>query len=300
MASLLHQLETETRFALMPKSIDSLVDDIYLLLDEDTNHEPSEANLDWIANAVRELLRSRLSSRVREAAALRFSSMGRPDRQVWYYAREPDKAERMLPKTYFKFLYGDMIELLLLFLSKEAGHDVQSEQKQVEVKGVIGHCDAVVDGVTVDFKSASPYSFSKFQSGTFVEDDPFGYVGQISGYRETLGTDRAGFLVADKVHGDIHFAEVSKDLLDANKPAERIEHLRTVLSTDAEPPRCYPDKPEGKSGNRVLGVGCSYCPFKVHCWRDANDGEGLRTFYYSTGPRYFTVVTKEPRVQEDW
>jgi hypothetical protein len=283
------------------KQIDSLVGDIYALLDENTNHEPSEENLKWIGNAVQELLRSRLSARERAAATLRFSSLGRPDRQLWYQTHAPEKAERMLPKTYFKFLYGDMIELLLLFLAKEAGHEVTHEQAEVEVDGVKGHLDAVIDGVTVDCKSASSYSFNKFVSGSFVSSDPFGYIKQLSGYRYSVGTERAGFLVADKVHGDIHFAEVSKEVLSENEPRERIDHLRKVLDSSNEPDRCYSDKPEGVSGNRILDVGCSYCAFKQHCWRDANGGQGLQVYTYSSGPKFLTRVVKEPRVQkEDW
>lgn len=284
----------------MPKSVDSLVEDIYALLDESTHHEPSDENLEWIGEAVKRLLRSRLSAREREAATLRFSSLGRPDRQLWYACHASDQAERMLPKTYFKFLYGDMIELLLLFLAKEAGHEVTHEQAEVEVDGVIGHCDAVIDGVTVDAKSASPYGYNKFVTGSYLTEDPFGYVKQISGYRFALKTERAGFLVANKVHGDIAFVEPSQEVLAANEPEARIQHLRGVLASEAEPPRCYPDKPEGRSGNRVLGVACSYCPFKFHCWREANGGEGLRTFVYASGPKYFTRVEREPRVQEDW
>jgi hypothetical protein len=284
----------------LPKQIETLVSDIYHLLDEDTNHEPSEENLNWLAESVKSLLRLKLSSRAREAATLRFSSLGKPDRQLWYATHEADKAERMIPKTYFKFLYGDMIELLLLFLCKEAGHEVTHEQYQVSVDGVVGHCDAVIDGVTVDAKSASPFGYNKFVTGKYLEEDPFGYLGQIGGYRGALGTERAAFLVANKVHGDIALSEVpSKTLLD-NEPAGRITHLKDILSSPDEPPRCYSDKPEGKSGNRALDVGCSYCSFRNHCWRDANNGEGLKTYIYSTGPKYFTHIEKEPRVQEGW
>jgi hypothetical protein len=284
----------------LAKKIETLVEDIYNLLDENTNHEPSEENLDWIAEAVKELLRNRLSRREREAATLRFSSIGRPDRQIWYGAHAPEKAERMQPKTYFKFLYGDMIELLLLFLAKESGHEVTHEQFEVSCDGVIGHCDAIIDGITVDAKSASPYSFNKFVNGKFLEDDPFGYIGQIGGYRSVLGTERAGFLVANKVHGDIHFAEVPETALQDASPSDRITHLKGILSSDREPPRCYPDKPEGKSGNRILDVACSYCPFAEYCWRDANGGEGLKTYIYSKGPVKFTKIVKAPRVEEAW
>lgn len=282
----------------LPKTIDTLVEDIYHLLDEDTDHEPSEENLDWIANSVKELLRARLSSREREAATLRFSALGRPDRQLWYATHAPEKGERMLPKTYFKFLYGDMIELLLLFLAKESGHEVTHEQQEVEIDGVIGHCDAIIDGVTVDAKSASPYSFTKFENGSFLTEDPFGYVGQISAYRYALNTRRAGFLVANKVHGDIGFAEVPTDILEEYDPEGRVVHLRNVLASDREPPRCYSDKPEGKSGNRILDVACSYCPFKNHCWRDANGGRGLEVYNYYSGPKFFTHIEREPRVEK--
>lgn len=284
----------------MPKSIDSLVEDIYGLFDEDTHHEPSEENLEWIAEAFKDLLRRKLSTRDRDAATLRFSSMGRPDRQVWYATHEPDKAEPIHPKTYFKFLYGDVIELLLLFLAKESGHEVEALQGVVAVDGIEGHVDAIIDGCTVDCKSASPFSFNKFRSGGYLTEDPFGYIGQIGGYRNALKTERAGFLVANKVHGDITFAEVPKDVLEEHQPEGRIRHLKEVLDNPLEPARCYPDKPEGASGNRILDVACSYCPFKAHCWRDANGGKGLRTFLYSNGPKFFTTVKKEPRVEEDW
>lgn len=279
-------------------NIDTLVGDIYHVLDEDTNHEPSDANIEWIGEAVKQLLRSRLSAREREAATLRFSSLGKPDRQLWYSKHVPEKAERMQPKTYMKFLYGDMIELLLLFLAKEAGHTVEREQEEIEVDGIKGHIDAVIDGVVVDCKSASPYAFKKFASGSFITDDPFGYIKQISGYSSVIAPDAqyAAFLVADKVHGDIAVAKVGSDLIQENNPTSRIGHLKEVLASDVEPERCYSDVPDGKSGNRKLGINCSYCPFKLHCWRSANGGEGLQVYSYSTGPVFLTHVTRQPNV----
>ena len=58
------------------------------------------------------------------------------------------------------------------------------------------------------------------------------------------------------------------------------------------PERCYPDIPDGKSGNMKLSVPCSYCSFKEHCWPE------LRTFIYSNGPRYLTKVVRTPDVYE--
>ena len=116
----------------MSKELKTLPDDILELFDQTKTHEPCEENLDWAAEHFKELLRTRLKERKVEEGSLRFSSMGQPDRKVWYKAHaEP---EPMSPKNYFKFLYGDVIELLILFLAKEAGHTVERTQEELEVE----------------------------------------------------------------------------------------------------------------------------------------------------------------------
>jgi hypothetical protein len=67
------------------------------------------------------------------------------------------------------------------------------------------------------------------------------------------------------------------------------------MKQDVPPDRCYSDVPDGKSGNRKLAAGCAYCDFKVECWKDANDGKGLRKFKYSNGSRFFTKIVKRPQ-----
>lgn len=261
----------------------------------------SEENVQWAGEAFKDLLRTRLTKREVKTGdgVLRFSSLGKKDRQLWYAANKPDTAEKMHGKQNFKFLYGDAIEVLLLFLTKEAGHEVTHEQAEVEVAGVKGHMDAVVDGVVTDCKSASTYSFQKFKDGSFKMEDPFGYIPQLSGYANATGeSKRAGFLVADKVHGDITFAEIDEYDIAGNQPEPRIAHLREVIASDTPPERCYPAVPEGKSGNMKLGIGCSYCAFREECWKDANGGKGLRKFFYSRGPVFLTHVAKEPKVEE--
>ena len=92
-------------------------------------------------------------------------------------------------------------------------------------------------------------------------------------------------------------SKVDKDsTIDVEK---RVEDVNAMLLGDAPPERCYPDEPEGKSGNRKLGISCSYCPFKHTCWADSNGGRGLRTFAYSTGVKFMTHINKEPRVEEN-
>jgi len=280
-------------------SIDTLVEDIYALFDDENHHEPSQENLEELGRNIIDLVRSRVAKNERERGALRFSSLGKPDRQLWYEHNTPEDGEKFLPKTQFKFLYGDVIEQLLLFLAKEAGHDVQREQEEIEVDGVKGHIDAIIDGVTTDVKSASPFSFKKFEQRKLFDDDPFGYIGQICGYADTLTPNEGGaFLVADKVHGDIGLMKVDEDTVRLNEPQKRITHLKDVIASPEPPPRCYEPIPEGKQGNMKLGLNCSYCKFRFKCWDDANNGHGLRTFLYYGGPVYFTHIEKEPMVPE--
>lgn len=279
----------------------TLPEDIYALLDEDNDHEVSEENVQWAGEALKDLLRARLKKHEQKKGEdiLRVSALGKKDRQLWYEANKPEVGEKLGGKQQFKFLYGDVLEVLLLFCAREAGHEVTHEQYEVDIDGVKGHMDAVIDGVPVDCKSASSFSFQKFKDGSFKFDDPFGYIAQLSGYAHAIDkTDRAGFLVADKVHGDICFAEI--DVLDikGNPPEARIKGLREILGRPVPPERCYSPVPEGKSGNQKLGVGCSYCKFKEDCWSDANNGKGLRKFFYSRGPVWLTEVKKEPRVDE--
>lgn len=279
---------------LLPKELNTLVEDVYELFDQTKTHECNEDNLDEFANSLKELMRSRLSERKAPSSPLRFSSLGKPDRQIWYEAHpEEGSKEELRPATLLKFLYGDVIEQLLLFLIKEAGHTVEQEQAQVEVNGILGHIDAIVDGVVVDVKSASPFGFRKFAENRVTEEDPFGYVAQLSGYADVLTPgEPAAWIAMDKVGGTLCVSPLSASIIADHKPAPRIEHLQKVIASDNPPEKCYPDVPDGKSGNRKLATGCSYCSHKFRCW------EGLRTFIYSTGPRYLTAVAKTPDVKE--
>lgn len=276
------------------KTLDTLPSDIYELFNPGVHHECNEENLSAFAENLKQLMRERLSKYERPSTSLRFSALGKPDRQAWFDAHpEPDKEEPLTPKTYLKFMYGDVIEQLLLFLAKEAGHSVEQEQAEVSVNGVKGHIDAIIDGVVVDVKSASPYGYKKFKDEGVVADDPFGYVAQLSGYASVLTPGQsAAWLAQDKVSGDICISRLSAPVIKAHPPAERIEHLKKVVDLAEPPSYCYELVPDGKSGNLKLDTPCSYCKHKYRC-RD-----GIRTFLYSTGPRFLAKVVKEPEVPE--
>ena len=114
--------------------IKTLVEDVYKLFDPNEGHEPNEDNLNEFAENLKGLLRERLAKREPLNNPLRFSSLGKQDRQLWYMAKGYPQ-EDLSAKTYFKFLYGDVIEQLLLFLVKESGHSVEMQQAEVEVDG---------------------------------------------------------------------------------------------------------------------------------------------------------------------
>ena len=105
--------------------------------------------------------------------------------------------------TFIKFLYGHLLEEVVLFLVKLAGHKVTDEQKEVKVSGVYGHMDCKIDGEVIDIKTASSYAFRKFKNDTLKDDDTFGYLAQLSGYETAEKTKEGGFLVLNKESGEL-------------------------------------------------------------------------------------------------
>jgi hypothetical protein len=278
------------------KTLDTLIPDIYELFDK--GHECSEENLDSFAESLKIILRERLKAYGEErAATLRMSNIGKPDRQLWYEVTG-EKGEPLPPEAKLKFLYGDIIESMMLLLAKEAGHIVTDEQKEVSVEGIVGHIDAKIDGAVVDVKSASDFAFRKFKDGTLEKDDPFGYIQQLSGYATAEGGGEAAFLAVNKVTGDLALLKVSGERVREAKTPERARAVKTLLDRKSPPERCFDAVPHNASGNMRLGTQCSYCPYKFTCWDDSNKGAGLRTFVYSSGPIFLTDVKKEPNVFE--
>ena len=286
------------------KSINTLVKDIYDLFDPlvevELNEKEVDAHLDSFTESLKETLKNFLNEVPMKRRNLRLSAIGKPARQLWYDKNSKEEPKPLEPSTRVKFLYGHMLEDLLILLSRLAGHTVTDLQKTVHVNGIKGHQDCVIDGVLVDCKSASGRSFEKFAKNNLHKDDPFGYIAQISAYAEGNGVDEAAFLVIDKQHGNICLTNVhSLEMINAK---ERIDYLKGVMDKNTPPAKCYSDVPDGISGNHKLAIGCLYCSHKRTCWSDANQGQGLRAFNYAKGLRFLTKVGKVPNVEEvtDW
>jgi hypothetical protein len=223
-------------------------------------------------------------------------------RKPWFKQHKPEIEEPLQGEARLKFIYGDIIEELVLGLAEASGHKVEGRQTRMNYAGLEGSRDAVIDGVTVDVKSANSRGFRKFKDHRLQFEDPFGYLSQISLYTlaakddpSVVVKDKSAFLAVDKERG-----QMVLDVYDVQhiEEAEVIGKIDAVYDKETLPPRGYKPVPEGFSGNEVLCVECSYCPFKEECWKDANKGQGLLKYLYANGVKFFTKVAKEPRVQQ--
>lgn len=279
----------------MSKSHETLVEDIYSVV-KDKVDTLDEGLLDDSLQSLKALLHYRLEKRhIQEANQLRMSNYGTGClRKLWYHLHSPEDATPIEPWVHIKFLYGDLLEWLFLFLAKVAGHKVEGEQTTLQVGNVVGHRDAIIDGLLVDVKSANSRSFDKFKYHEVPKNDAFGYMDQIALYHhaskpELEIKDKAAFLAVDKEMGHVVldvYSMPERDLeLEVKKKSELLE--------SSEPPeRGYKPEPHNKSGNMALPLACKYCSFRQVCH------PGLRTFLYSSGPVYMTKVVKEPDVKE--
>jgi hypothetical protein len=286
----------------MTKSIETLVEDMENVI---------LGNNGWdfllgqnMGATVATLAKARFDKPQEPRGYLSMSGLGTPcNRKLWYKINQTELAQPLRANALLKFFYGDMIEELALCIAQQAGHTVVGQQDRMEAHGIKGSRDCVIDGMTVDVKSASPYSFKKFQEGNLREQDPFGYISQLSSYvyaakDDPLVTNKShgAFLVIDKVNG--HICLDVYDLTEEMKTKEEeIRAIKEMVAQKVPPERSFEDEPQSKtSPNMKLKMECSYCEFKRACW------PGLKLYAYSHGPVYLTKVVKELRVEEsdDW
>ncbi len=286
----------------MPKAIDSLITDIKESLSKNiggsTDPLLPKALAEYGLNISDKLL-NKLKPRLvptqhpLDAKVIRASELGtKCPRKLWYKFRpELFKQEPLPAPAQIKFIYGDMLEELVLFLCSMAGHEVANRQREVVIPlsedwKIVGHIDATIDGELIDVKSCSTYSFDKIKNG--LVEDSFGYREQLGAYaadESLVPGGRAFFLPIDKTLGNIDLVQFP--LTTLSTPHVVGEKVRRTVEQKMVPSRPY-TAIRGKDGNMRLDVECSYCPFKKECW------PGVRTFITSSGPRYFTAITTKP------
>lgn len=292
------------------KTIDTLEQDVHELFNPANKHDVNEENLQIFVEHCVAALKEALESPEHQNKLLRLSATGKGLRKLWYeketFEENPEVGEfrKSDGELQLRFLTGHIVEALLLFLAREAGHSVEHEQEEVEIEGVLGHIDAVIDGHLCDVKTASHFGFNKFNDESLLHgNDPYRYMAQISAYNTALATkgvelkEPSYFWAYNKSNSNMKVLPVH-EYEDAR---EMITKQKAVLKDDVPIPqeRCYPDEPVGKAGNMRLSKECNYCPFKHECVAQyKRDGAEIRDFQYSNEVVHMTKVVREPSVEE--
>lgn len=273
------------------KTIQTLIPDIRKLL-ETKDGSFTDLIARSFSDRATETLKSQFNLST-ERPTLRLSQMGpRCPCALWHSIHHPELREALPPWAEVKFAFGHIVEGLAIALAKAAGHRVEGEQDAIQVDGVTGHRDCVIDGCIVDVKSSSSRSFGKFKDGSIKEDDVFGYLDQLDGYLcgsldDPLVTEKekAYLFVIDKQLGHMVLYE---HRFRENSIRSRIDDYKRIISRSSPPDCRCGTKADGKSGNVALDVRASYSPYKFCCF------PALRTFLYAKGPVYLTHVARKP------
>jgi CRISPR/Cas system-associated exonuclease Cas4 (RecB family) len=281
----------------MAKTIDTLINDMNNVILGLGGWDSAITR--YLAESISEVAENRFSKPQEPRGYLSLSALGDPcERSLWYKVNMSDKGEPLSAESLGTFFYGDLLEAFIIAVVKASGHKVEGEQDRLDVHGIKGHRDVIIDGVTVDVKSASSYGFEKFAKGSLREDDPFGYISQLSSYVYAGKDDPK---VTDKKRGA--FLAVKKDrfklaldMYDFSKELEtkekEIEQKKALVAGDIPEDRLAPVPQSKTSPNMKLNTKCGYCQFRKICWPE------VRTFIYSSGPLFLAEVKKEPNVPE--
>ena len=226
-------------------SINTLVRDMYSVIEGKGGWDKTIT--EYLATNIAQTAEARFKEPQKPRGYLSLSSVGSPcKRKTWYRINRTEEAAPLSPQLLGLFFYGDLLETLILALARAAGHDVQGEQDRLSVHGIKGHRDAVIDGMTIDVKSASRYGMQKFKGHVLRKDDPYGYISQLSSY-VYAGKDDP--LVTDKKNGA--FLVVQKDSFELcldtydfteelKTKEEEVKKVKEVVSGDIPEDRTAP------------------------------------------------------------
>ena len=176
-------------------------------------------------------------------------------------------------------IIGDMLEALVIVLIKDAKIEVNSQNQKVSLgvgdRQIEGEYDIELDDGIYDIKSVSPFSFTtKFNADNgydkIKQSDSFGYISQGHGYGMAANKPFKGWIAINKTTGEIVFTD-SKHTDEEKKEVYSKIYNTSVALLDEKPfERCFTDVEEvyysKPTGNRTLGIECSYCPYKHDCW----------------------------------
>ena len=237
---------------------------------------------------------------------LRMSNVGRPLCQLQMQAKNV-KPETPTYDFKMRMILGDVIEALVISLLEAAGVNVKNKHKKVELKidkknSITGEFDIELDDGIYDIKTVSPYAFEyKFKSDNaferIKESDSFGYVSQGLGYGMANKVPFRGWLAVNKSTGEIAVAEAVDNKEERENVYDNIRKVVKAISSDKPFQRSFTDNEEvyyGKpTGNRTLGIECSYCPYKYDCWGNIEFRRQLPSKGKNPKWVYYTHISEE-------
>jgi len=247
--------------------------------------------------------------------SIRMSGLGRPlcqqllDRQ--------GIQEDMDYNALFRFLFGDLVESVMVLIMEQAEVDIVAKQKSVKLTlaghEVTGTLDLILrDEMGIekvwDVKSASEWAFKFKYTGyggydKIKEDDPFGYVMQGHLYGEATGLPFGGWIVVNKSSGELAMVEApdwqAEDRKEYLKDAER----RVKRLLDPDPKFVKPFKSEFetykvkgeviRTGNKILPKICSMCGYRSHCWSKSQLHDKVTSKAKATPKIWYDVLKKK-------
>ena len=246
-----------------------------------TSVEIPDELIEEFGDACKEAFKKQFTKKRQTKFSYRMSNIGKPLCQL-QMEKKGVKGEGLPYNFKVRNLFGDLIEAAAITIMKSAGIEVKDVQKEVTIKDngdeINGTMDIKIGGKVWDIKSASPYAFAnKFgDSGGFdavVKDDTFGYVSQGYLYGEADKTQFGGWIVVNKSTGEWCVTETPFEDTKYKKEALSLAKSNIKKLKDSSPfKRCFNDEEEfyykKPTGNKILGIACSFCPYKKPCWGD--------------------------------
>ena len=217
-------------------------------------------------------------TRKEEDFRLRMSNVGKPLCQLQMQAKgvEPEKPSH---DFIVRMIIGDMLEALVIVLLKAAKIEVKSQHQKVSLgvgdTQIEGEYDIELDDGIYDIKSVSPFSFTtKFNADNgydkIKQSDSFGYISQGHGYGMAANKPFKGWIAINKTTGEIVFTDAKHTDEEKKEVYSKIYNNSVALLEEKPFERCFTDIEEvyysKPTGNRTLGIECSYCPYKHDCW----------------------------------
>ena len=214
---------------------------------------------------------------------IRVSQIGKNIRHQQCELLECEKDEEEDYNTIIKFLYGDVAEAILVVLLKASGTEIQelSKKTKLDIAGITieGELDVKINDKIYDIKSASSFAYdNKFSRGFDYVDqvDEFGYVTQLYLYAESENCGVGGWIVMNKVNGEIQVVE--PPMADNRYKVKHLQlaesNIKTLLATKSldDVKKDLPSEPElfykKPTGRRVLPSSYRWFPYKKILWGD--------------------------------